>query len=42
MTLGGEDTTQHRDAVLQNYTPENYLMLLTKVTPINVIKIKKT
>ena len=41
LSLGGEHTTHHTDAVLKNCTPEDYLMLLTKVTPIQIIKIKK-
>ena len=36
-TLGGELTMQHTDAVLHNCTPQIYRMLLTNVTPINLI-----
>ena len=38
---GGEHTIQYIEAVLQNYVPEMYLILLTNVTPIQSIKIKK-
>ena len=41
LTWGGEHTTQYTDDVLQNCTPETYIILLTNVTPINSIKIKK-
>ena len=39
MTWGDEHKIQYRDAVLQNCTPETYIILLTDVTPINSIKI---
>ena len=35
---GGEHTIQCTDNVLQNCTPKTYLILLTKLTPINSIK----
>ena len=38
MTWGGEHTVQYTDDVLQNYTPETYIILLTSATPINSIK----
>ena len=41
LTLGGEHTIQYTDDILQNYTPETCIILLTNVTPINSIKIKK-
>ena len=31
-------TIQHKDDVLQNCTPETYLILLTNIIPINSIK----
>ena len=37
LTLGGEHTMQYRDDILQNCTPETYIILLTNVTPINLI-----
>ena len=37
LTWGGEHTIQYTDDVLQNCTPEIYIILLTNVTPINVI-----
>ena len=37
-TWGGEPTIQYTDDVLYNCTPETYIVLLTKVTPINSIK----
>ena len=40
LTWGGEHTIQYATDVLQNYTPETYIILLTNVTPINSIKIK--
>ena len=33
-TLGGENTMEYTDNILQNFIPEMY-MLLTNVTPIN-------
>ena len=41
LTLGGEHTTQHTNKVLQNCTPQTYVILLTNVTPINSIKFLK-
>ena len=41
MTLGGEHTIQYIDDVLQICAPETYVNLLTNVTPINSIKMKK-
>ena len=42
MTWGGEHTTiQYTHDVLQNCTPETYIILLTNVTPINSMKMKK-
>ena len=38
LTWGGEHTVQCTDHVLQNCTPETYIILLTDVTPINSIK----
>ena len=35
--MGGEDTMQYTNDVLQNFTPEHY-MLLINVTQINSIK----
>ena len=37
----GEHATQYTDDVLQNCTPEAYIILLTNVTPIHSIKKKK-
>ena len=37
-TLGGEHTRQYADDVLQNYTPETYMILLAIITPRNAIK----
>ena len=34
---GGEDTIQYIDDVLQNHIPENYIILLTNITPIHSI-----
>ena len=36
----GKDTIQYTDDVLQNCTPEIYIILLTNVTPINSINNK--
>ena len=41
LTWGGEHTIQYTDDVLENCTPETYIILLTNVTPINSIKKKK-
>ena len=38
MTLGGERTMQSTHDVPENYTLESYTILLTTVTPINLIK----
>ena len=38
LILCGEHTIQYTDNVLQNYTLETYIILLTNVTPINSIK----
>ena len=40
LTWGGEHTIQYTDDTLQNFTPETYLILLTIVTSINLIKNK--
>ena len=37
----GEHTIQYTDDVLQDCTPETYVILLTNVTLINSIKLKK-
>ena len=37
LTWGGEHTTQYTDDVLQNCTPEIYVILLTNATPMNSI-----
>ena len=37
LTWGGEHTIQFIDDVLQNCTPETYIIFLTSVTPINPI-----
>ena len=42
LTLGGEHPEQYTDDVLRNCTPENYVILLTNVTPINSITIKSS
>ena len=39
LTWGGEYAREHTDDVVQNCTPETYIILLTKVNPINSIKI---
>lgn len=38
LTLGNERTMQYTDDILQNCTVETYIILLTNVTPINLIK----
>ena len=38
LTQGGEHTIQYTDDVLQDCTPETYIILLTNVTPINFKK----
>ena len=35
----GEHTGQYTDDVLQNCTPETYIILLTNVTPIHSINV---
>ena len=39
LTLGGEHTMQYTDGVLQNCTLKTYMILLTNITLINLIKI---
>lgn len=41
LTLGGKHTIQFTEDLLLNCTVETYVILLTKVTPINSIKIRK-
>ena len=38
---GGEHTIQYTDDVLQDYTPETYIILLTNVTLINLRKTQQ-
>ena len=38
LILGGEHTIQYTDDALWNYIPKTCIILLTNVTPINVIK----
>ena len=38
---GGEHTIRYTEDVLQNYTPETYIILLTNVTSINSIQFLK-
>ena len=38
LTLGGGHTMQHTGDVSQNYALETWIILLTNVTPINLIK----
>ena len=40
LTWGGKHTVKYTNGVLQNCTPETYIILLTNVTPINSIKNK--
>lgn len=40
-TLGGEHPMQYTDDELQKCMLETYIILLTSITPINLIKIKK-
>lgn len=40
-TFVGEQTMQYTDDALQNYTLETYIILLTVITPINLITKKK-
>ena len=35
LTSGGEHTEQHTDGVLQNFTIDTYIIVLTNITPIN-------
>ena len=42
LTLSDEHTTQNAVAVLQNCTPETYVILLTNVTTINSTKMMPT
>ena len=39
LNLGGGHTMQYTDHVSEKYTLETYMILLTNVTPINLIKI---
>ena len=41
LTWGSEHTIHYTDDVLQNRTPETYIISLTDVTPINSIKKKE-
>ena len=41
LTLGGGHTMQHTDHVSQKFTLETHMVLLTNVTPINLIKKNK-
>ena len=41
LTWGGEHTIQYTDDILQNRTPETFIILLTNVTPINSIFLKR-
>ena len=38
LTWGGDHTIQYTAVVLQNWTPETYIILLKSVTPIRSIK----
>ena len=40
-TLGGEHIVQYTDDVLQNCTPETYVILSTNVTPTDPIIVLK-
>ena len=42
LTWGSKHTIHYTDDVLQNCTPETYIILLTNVTPINQIYLKYT
>ena len=42
LTLGGEHPLHYTDDVLQDCTLETYIILLTNVTLINLIKIHST
>ena len=39
LILDGEHTVQYTDGLLQNCTLESYIILLTNVTPINLMKV---
>lgn len=41
LALGGERTIRHVGNMLQNYTLETHIILLTTVIPINLIHNKK-
>ena len=41
LTWGGEHTIQCTHDILQNCTPETYIILLTNATPINLMNKKK-
>ena len=41
LSWSGEHTIHYTDDVLQNYISETCIILLTNVTPINLIQIKK-
>ena len=41
LTLSGGHTVQYTDLVLQKCAVETYMILLTNVTPINLIKLLK-
>ena len=41
LDLCGEDTTKYRDIVSKSWTAKIYIMLLTNVSPINLVKIEK-
>lgn len=41
LALGSEHTIQYVDAVLQNCTPENCIILLTNFNSINSVKKEK-
>ena len=41
LTSGGEHTIQCTHDILQNCTPETYIILLTNATPINLMNKKK-
>ena len=42
LTLGGEHTMQYTDDGSSNYILEPYIILLTNITPVNLIKILKS
>ena len=41
LSFGDEHTVQYTDDVSQNFTLEACIILLTNITPINVIKFKE-